>query len=45
MLEEMSEDEFEGYKRAMITKRLAKLKNLSEEGGRFWDHIYSDLYD
>jgi insulysin len=44
-LEEMSEEEFDGHKRAMITKRLAKLKNLSQEDMRFWNHIYSDSYD
>jgi insulysin len=44
-LEEMSEDDFEGHKRAAITKRLAKLKNLSQEDMRFWNHIYSDSYD
>ncbi|KAH8732027.1 Metalloenzyme, LuxS/M16 peptidase-like protein [Phaeosphaeriaceae sp. PMI808] len=45
MLEEMSEEEFDEHKRAVITKRLAKLKNLSEEDMRFWNHIYSDAYD
>jgi insulysin len=44
-LQDMSADEFEGHKRAMITKRLAKLKNLAQEDGRFWNHIYSDSYD
>jgi insulysin len=44
-LEEMSEEDFEGHKRAMINKRLAKLKNLSQEDNRFWNHIYSDSYD
>ncbi|KAH7071172.1 Metalloenzyme, LuxS/M16 peptidase-like protein [Paraphoma chrysanthemicola] len=44
-LEDMSEEDFEGHKRAMINKRLAKLKNLSQEDNRFWNHIYSDSYD
>jgi insulysin len=44
-LQEMSEDDFEGHKRAIINKRLAKLKNLSQEDNRFWNHIYSDSYD
>ncbi|KAH5216199.1 hypothetical protein HBI62_168920 [Parastagonospora nodorum] len=44
-LQEMSESDFEDHKRAMITKRLTKLKNLSQEDMRFWNHIYSDAYD
>ncbi|KAF2191778.1 LuxS/MPP-like metallohydrolase [Zopfia rhizophila CBS 207.26] len=44
-LEEMSEDEFEGHKRAVINKRLEKLKNLTQEGNRFWNHMFSDAYD
>jgi insulysin len=44
-LDEMSEDEFEGHKKAVINKRLEKLKNLTEEGNRFWNHIFSDAYD
>jgi insulysin len=44
-LEEMSEEEYEGHKRATITKRVAKLKNLAQEDMRFWNHIYSDSYD
>ncbi|KAF7574173.1 insulin-degrading enzyme [Pyrenophora tritici-repentis] len=43
MLNNMSEEEFEGHKRAMINKRLAKLKNLSSEDNRFWNHIYTDV--
>jgi insulysin len=44
-LQDMSQEDFEGHKRAIINKRLAKLKNLSQEDGRFWNHIYSDSYD
>jgi len=44
-LEDMSEEEFDGHKKAMITKRLAKLKNLSQEDNRFWNHIYVESYD
>jgi len=44
-LSEMSEEDFESHKQAMINKRLAKLKNLSSEDNRFWNHIYSDSYD
>lgn len=45
MLYEMTEEDFESHKKAMINKRLAKLKNLSSEDNRFWNHIYSDSYD
>jgi insulysin len=44
-LADMSEDEFEGHKRAVINKRLEKLKNLTQEGNRFWNHIFNDTYD
>lgn len=45
MLKDLSEEDFESHKRAIINKRLAKLKNLSQEDSRFWSHIYSDSYD
>ena len=45
MLEEMSEEEFEAHKRSLINKRLEKLKNLTQENNRFWDHIVSECYD
>lgn len=44
-LNEMSEEDFESNKKAVINKRLAKLKNLSQEDNRFWNHIFSDSYD
>jgi insulysin len=44
-LNKMSEEDFESHKSAVINKRLAKLKNLSSEDSRFWNHIYSDSYD
>ncbi|KAL5117480.1 metalloprotease [Pleosporales sp. CAS-2024a] len=44
-LEDMSDEDFEGHKRSMITKRLTKLKNLAQEDTRFWNHIYSDSYN
>jgi insulysin len=42
---EMSEEDFDGHKKSIINKRLAKLKNLGQEDSRFWNHIYSDSYD
>lgn len=44
-LASMSEDDFNGHKRAIINKRLAKLKNLSQENSRFLTHIHSESYD
>jgi insulysin len=44
-LNDMSEEDFESHKRAMINMRLAKLESLSSEANRFWNHIYSDSYD
>jgi insulysin len=45
MLEEMKDEEFEGHKRSIINKRLEKLKNLSQETNRFWNHVVSECYD
>ncbi|KAF2734338.1 LuxS/MPP-like metallohydrolase [Polyplosphaeria fusca] len=44
-LSEMSEEDFEGHKRAVINRRLEKLKNLTQEGNRFWNHMFADTYD
>ncbi|KAH7135013.1 Metalloenzyme, LuxS/M16 peptidase-like protein [Dendryphion nanum] len=44
-LEEMSEEEFESHKRAVISRRKEKLKNLMQESTRFWNHMFSDAYD
>ncbi|KAG9246960.1 Metalloenzyme, LuxS/M16 peptidase-like protein [Calycina marina] len=41
----MSETEFDGHKRSLITKRLEKLKNLDSETSRLWAHIESEAYD
>jgi insulysin len=45
ILSEMSDAEFESHKRAVINKRLEKLKNLNQEGNRFWTHISSEKYN
>jgi insulysin len=45
ILEKMSDSEFEGHKRSLITKRLEKLKNLDQESGRIWSHIDSEYFD
>jgi insulysin len=44
-LEKMSESEFEGHKRSLITKRLEKLKNLDQESSRLWSYIDSEYFD
>ncbi|OCL13765.1 hypothetical protein AOQ84DRAFT_257711, partial [Glonium stellatum] len=44
-LDEMSEEDFEGHKRAVSNKRIEKLHNLTQESNRFWKHTSSDAYD
>ncbi len=44
-IREMSESVFEGHKRSLITKRLEKLKNLTQESGRLWSHIDNEYFD
>lgn len=44
-LKNMTEEEFDGHKKAIINKRLAKLKNLGQEDNRFWNHIFSETLD
>lgn len=44
-LEDMSEVEFEGHKRSLVTKRLEKLKNLDQESSRLWGYIDSEAFD
>lgn len=44
-LKEMSDSEFEGHKRALIVKRLEKMKNLDQESGRHWGNIVGEWLD
>ncbi|KAA8563848.1 hypothetical protein EYC84_011863 [Monilinia fructicola] len=44
-LKSMTDSEFEGHKRSLITKRLEKLKNLDQESNRLWSHIDYEYYD
>jgi len=44
-LTEMTDSEFEGHKRSLITKRLEKLKNLDQESSRVWNYIDSEYLD
>ena len=44
-IREMSESVFEGHRRSLITKRLEKLKNLTQESGRLWSHIDDEYFD
>jgi len=45
LLEKMSTEEFEGHKKSLINKRLEKVKNLDQEGDRFWYHIGCEYFD
>ncbi|TGO62295.1 hypothetical protein BELL_1121g00020 [Botrytis elliptica] len=45
ILKNMSDSEFEGHKRSLITKRLEKLKNLDQESNRLWSHIDYEYFD
>lgn len=45
ILNDMSEADFEGHKRSLITKRLEKMKNLNQESTRMWTHIDSEYLD
>jgi insulysin len=45
MMREISQSDFEGHKRSLITKRLEKLKNLDQESNRHWSHIESECFD
>jgi insulysin len=44
-LAQMSDSEFEGHKRSLITKRLEKLKNLDQESTRLWSQIDGEYFD
>ena len=44
-LKGMPLDEFESHKKSLVNKRLEKVKNLSQECGRFWHHISSEFFD
>lgn len=45
ILEEMSDEAFEGHKRSLIIKRLEKPKNLNQESNRDWAQIAGEYYD
>lgn len=45
LLEKMSTEEFEGHKKSLINKRLEKVKNLDQEGDKFWYHIGCEYFD
>ncbi|CAK7900716.1 A-factor-processing enzyme [[Candida] anglica] len=41
----LSPQDFESFKEALKSKKLTKLKNLSEEVSRFWNNITDGFYD
>lgn len=45
IMDEMTEEQFESHKISIVNKRLEKLKNLSSETSRFWNHIVNEFYD
>lgn len=45
IFDEMSDSDFEGHKRSLITKRLEKMKNLDQESSRHWSHIDGEYFD
>lgn len=42
---DMSESDFEGHKRSLVTKRLEKLKNLDSETGRLWNYVSNEYFN
>jgi insulysin len=42
---DMTESEFEGHKRSLITKQSETLKNLDQETNRLWLHINGEYFD
>lgn len=44
-INDMSDSEFEGHKRSLITKRLEKLKNLDSETGRLWNYVSNEYFN
>jgi insulysin len=44
-IEEMPEAVFEKHKNSIINKRLERLKNLTQESNRFWNHLVSEGFD
>lgn len=44
-LANMSDEQFNALKRAIINKRLEEPKNMSQEHNRFWNHVASGAYD
>lgn len=44
-LKEMTDKEFEEHRVGIINKRLEKLRNLTQESGRLWHHVVSEVFD
>lgn len=43
--EELTDEQFAKFKQSLKAKKLQKLKNLSEESGRFWNAVNDGYYD
>ncbi len=44
-LESMTDEDFEGHKRSLVSKRLEKLKNLDFETNRLWAYLSGEYYN
>ncbi|KAI8982604.1 Metalloenzyme, LuxS/M16 peptidase-like protein [Pilobolus umbonatus] len=45
IVEKMTEEEYNAQLQSLITKKMEKDKNLGQEGGKYWTHIYSGYYE
>ena len=44
-LQEMTGEDFKKHVTSQINKKLEKVKNLSQESGRYWMYIGDEFYD
>lgn len=44
-LQEMSGEDFKKHVTSQINKKLEKVKNLTQESGRYWAYIGDEFYD
>ncbi|EIE83827.1 hypothetical protein G6F46_002708 [Rhizopus delemar] len=45
LVEKMTPEEYNAQVQSVISKKLEKDKNLSQEGGKYWGHIHSGYYE
>lgn len=44
-LAEMSSEDFEKHKKSLIARKLEKMKNLTSETNRLWNHVMTETYN